>query len=485
MKRIIISLTLAVLAACAAFAQSPSSAPAPSPALSLENVAQPEVYAFLLMRRLAKAEAGTESYDIRQQIEQMRAIIHDRKRKVSGNWMSPDDFVQRRSSYQVQLKEAADLVRKFRPAKKGAKDPLACQKLRSAAASWHDTAIKAFLLGIAEYESDNFTNSVTHFQTARKLCPQIAAIHQGEAMALLEADRALDALSASIELLKLRPDSADALALAVRCQAATPGAEMKSAAYIAAKELISQYEPPKASTPSFGMNWLMPGRMWPGRAQSLPVPPVDRFVHRQAVAVPIAENMLLVDEALVKDAMDIFIRVDSKTVVPAMVKIVTSPRKDPKPPALAILVVKGYSFDPLKLQDLGDIAQPLVATVHSAGVFREMGADIREAAASIAKGTDGKAAVDAELRAGEGAAPIITKDGNLAGFMTGRVDMARDDGGPSAFVPSTDIAVLMKLAAAGSAVITPSRLKRTAATQPAKGTAFMATAISAELFTEK
>lgn len=482
----------------------------------LQKAGQPEPIIFMLMRNFASTRDPSVSMDLRQQIERWRMMAHDRKRQSGGNWIGPADFDRARSAFLAYLKEADELFVEARkpkpevtaaggtssrytpvplakPADKKDKDkndaPAAFAKLRQAAQTWVDPLMRVFLLGAAEYEAKDYYKAESLFRQCVDQAPRVAIFRQGHGLALMEINRPLDALAEFTQALRLEPNSREALRLVRAAMVKAPGSDARSPVYVAAEKLASQY--PEAggssssggslssSSPPTGITWLMPGKELHVKSDTLPTPPFDRLSFRQAVAVPVGTNLLMVDSAAVKDATDILVQIDAKTLVPAEIKRVTSTTRGKPLPPLSLLAVSGYSFTPLKADKSG--SGPGSAVAHGLGFYGEMGSEPRQFSVQ-ARQDGGETKVAPGLSAGEAAAPVVTGEGELIGFLAGRTNAAVDNGGPDQLIGVDQLEPLLKQAArpAGTFGGGYNRAKRVVATQPASGQTFVIHAIVGE-----
>jgi len=473
-----------------------ASAPAGNPPLAsigrlnVDVMDMPEMFIFTLMRCIAGMPSGSSASELRQQLEQYRAMAHDRKREVGGQWIAPDDFARRRKTYEQSLKDAADLLRNYRSAAKSA-DKIAAEKaaaekaaqakLHEAAVYWPDRLIRRILEGIELYQEGDFRGAQVLFEQARRNWPTVGAAYQGAALALLGADQPLDALADAVEFLKLCPDSREAYDLTVDAMNKTAGGDIRSGAFVEAKKLVSQYAAPSGfGTPRRQTAWLMPGTApWISRAGALPVPPYDRIVSLQCVGVPVGKQMLLVDIAI-QDAQQVFVRIDDKTLIPGRVRRISA--STAKLPPLTIVTVSGYEFTPIfdKSYKPDDGAE---AAVLGLGVYPQLGQAVRKATGRIASPAGGEMKISTGLLPGEAAGPVIAAGGELIGMLAGKIDPMADNGGPDRLIPLSQITALLDRAGgagSGGCSYGYSRMNRTVATQPARGAYFVVMATLTE-----
>ncbi len=461
-------------------------------AINIEALTEPESMAFLLMRRLGSTLPGSESVNLRQDIEKWRAAVHDKKRKIGVDWLSPKEFVARRTRYQELLTEASDLLRK----NKNAKGPALYAKLREAAATWQDPLLREFLIGIAELEGDNLTGAQMSLQNCARKCPQVPAFAQAKALVLLAQNKGLEAVTPASDFLRMRSDSLEAFMLLKRAIAKAPGASIKQPALLEAQDLLGQYEDTSnnlsGTTAARSFNWSMPlmgqkpsaaGKGWSHRDDALPLPTFDRLVFRQAVAVPISDTLLLVDNLEfdgkpLTDAADIFVRINDKTIAGAVVKPV--PGKPANLP-LAVISVPGYAFTPLE-QGQGPELSGKSVTLYSAPVIEEMGG--MQTRSSRVLASDSAITITPTLRTlpGEAAGPVISEDGRLVQFVAGKIDAMVDGGGADKAYAVSDLGAFFAMGKTKSTTPVASKLKRTGSAEAAAGRAFIVYVVSGERF---
>lgn len=468
-----------------------------APAVSLETArptgpdsyTRPESHVFLEMRQLATMQAGQASYEISQRIKAWQEKAHDNQRRVGPRWLSPKDCERQRDEFKEKLAKTSDLIAKIRRAGSTTSAGRAEQAklrrglsdyFRQAAAVWPDQLMAEFLEGLAYLETQNSALALQSFKQCAAIAPRVAAFRQGQAIALGLRDERLEALAAALEALQLQPDSKDALDLVNETMMSTPGKLMLEPGYVLAKSVVEQYEaPPKTSLVKTGINWMMPGRPWVSRESVLPTPPYDRLAFRQAVGIPIGPNSLLVDHAAMKDALEVFVALDGKTLVPCHPLPGGSgiTPKGKEPPPVDLIVVEDLTFTPLNTE-AGPAAgggKGVQVTGATVGLFEEMGSELRPLAGTLEAGAgEGQAKLSVRLAAGEVTSPVISKDGRLIGFLDGRTNAMADGGGPEKFVPVAVADTLIKRGARpGTSSGGYARVKRKAVAKPAPGQFFL------------
>ncbi|MGC9454076.1 MAG: hypothetical protein ACP5HU_04355 [Phycisphaerae bacterium] len=417
------------------------------------DATRPEPMLFVLMRRLQNTPAGTESYSLRRQIRQFQIMAHDRKRKVGGQWVDPDYFKRAREAFAETLDEANELdrsigrVRGDTPADEAERLRIrqqAATRYRSAARQWPDPLLQKFLMGVAELYAGNHSRAESFFDACIAELPQVAGFHQGRTLALQGARRYDEALRAAMDTLRLQPESPQALALVAGAMENIPGAETDRPPYTDAREMLEEYEDvdETVSRASREMRWLMPGlrRDWNVRSEtSMPELPYDRLYVRQAVAVPVAEQFVLVDAEVVEGAEEVFLQTADGRLFGCDAARISTFGQQSLPP-LRVLAVADASFTP------ADVAEAVVEdqdlTVRACDAFGQMSSDVREFRTRI-KGENDTLKPTVELLPGESGSPVLTDDGKLAAFLTGRTDPAEDNGGPGRVVPPDEIRELL------------------------------------------
>lgn len=441
--------------------------------IGLADARRPETVVFALMRSMEVTRVGTRSLEVRRQIRAWQSAVKDRKRKVDTDWIGPEDFVRRRDAYIEKLAEAEDLFKRASKIygsdredkiKRRRLEASAQVKLEKAAPLFPDPAIRYFLVGVAELRSENFRQARFAFTRAIEYAPRVAGLHQGLAIACLGDEKPIDALEAAMACLKLEPYEPEALELANQALQAVPGRYLENETFVAARDFLKGYKERfrvRGSTSS-KRSWLMPGRDLTERDDSLPTPEYTRLAFRQAVGVPIGECSLLVDQAAVKDHLDLYVKLSDGLLVPAKVlKVSTFSRGKADAPPLAIVQVDGVKFTtPVARmkrssysddeQEEGDPAfakgQSVVA--YGLGLFPDMGTKIFPIAGEVTQ-AEGSLAVDTNLAAGEAAGPVINHDGKLVGFLKGKIDPLVDGGGKDELWPVERLEYLIRRGSRG------------------------------------
>jgi len=476
-------------------------APTSTPAVSLDTgrkledaITRPEAMVFLAMQKLVLTPAMA-GFEARKNVETFQAKAHDGERKADGKWYSPKDIIRAKERYQEFIKDSRDAMNELRRAETGppsARDevPRRCREVslfyRKAAAVWPNDLLGEFLMGAAQIEGLNFIAAQHTFQKCIAAAPRVAAFHQGKAMALAGRNQPVAGLASAIDAIELQPDSPDALAFLKQSLDATPGNLMADPTCVLAKAILDRYETPGRTSSGYrrGTTWLLPGRSVTASEHSLPSLPMDRLEFRQAVGVPVGKHALLADSAALDGALEAFVVIDGKTIVPAQVVRTYTFGSSSKTALPVVLVnVRDVEFKPLPADGKEKPGKDQAVSFYGLSFFEQMGSKIRPVD-TIVRGADpnGAMALSVQLLPGEGAGPVISKSGALLGFLAGRTDPTVDGGGPDRFVPVQALATLIKRAqqSSGTGYSSYSRTKRQAAPKLATGQYFTVLVTAAE-----
>jgi len=463
-----------------------------TPKTGPDRYTRPEPHVFLAMRQLAGTPTGTTAHEFGEKIKTWRVKVHDRDRKVANLWISPRQAEQAREDFTARLKQTRDLLAKIRRAGSTTASGRALQakyrrslatRFREAAQVWPDLLLRDFLTGVSHLVGYNYSGATQVFERCIASAPRVAAFRQGKALALARKNQKIEALAAVLEVLHLKPDSRDAYDLVKREMEDTPGTLMTDPTFVLAKDIMDLYEDPASRTYTRGgTTWLMPGRSWTDRGLMLPTPPYDRLVFRQAVGVPVGKKALLVDQRALEGALEAYVAIGANAIVPAKIRKTSTwgTRKDPPP--LALVTVDDFDFTPLGADGTARISKGQMVTVYGLGVYEEMGSDVRKIPAFVeAVGSDGAPSLSRKLAPGEAVGPVVSKDGQLVGFLDGKTDPMADGGGPDRFLPVAKVAHLVKQANRTTGTYGGySRVKRKITPKPAKGRFFIVFITSAE-----
>lgn len=436
----------------------------PADAFDPACAVRPESHVFRLMRQLEAARPGPASERLEESIQQWRTRAHDRMRNCNGEWLRPEEVETLRTAFAETLAEAQDLAKRFegyagwderKIAKDRARWDEAMTKLREAAEKWPDPTIGEFLTGMADRRAEKWDSAAGLFQGCRDRVPCVAGFRQGLALALLELEQYDEALRELAGVLRLWPGSVRAINLVEAGMKKTPGTRMEEEAYLEAKGLVERYLDPKSTRrySSRGETWLMPGeRPWyTDKHELIPTPPYDRVVVRQGIGVPVAENLLMVDAAVVGRRQRALVRLGPGRIAAGRVRRQSIRSRDEATPKLAVIEVDGYEFQPVELLTTDKLPAGKGVVLYGLNHYLEMGGAAREERAAIeGVSADGALELDRSLLPGESAGPALTSEGKLAGFMAGRTDAAAEAGGPAVGIPISHVAELIAGAEEGS-----------------------------------
>lgn len=405
--------------------------------VDLTQVTMPEIYVWSFIRR-----------DRPDLADRYRKLAHDRQRKIGTRWMGPEDFIRRRQAYldatleaQKTFNEAEDLDIQHRDPATRARNirkqrslmETGTRQLARAAALWTDPTLRRFLLGAAELQADDYTAASVQFQTCAREIPQVAAFHQGLGMAQFGDAQYDDALASFVTMLKLQPDAAEAAALLQTALAATPGQYIDRPNYRAAKELVDAYQTRqnasrRSRSGKTDVDWLLPGDVRRVDSHGLPTPTVDRYIPMQAIGVPVGKGTLLVEAAIVRNAMTLHVELPNGDLIAAEL-----PRRiDTDVPAV-LIDVPLVEFTPLldaQAIDKGKNPKPpkpdIAVQVHGMNLMAEMGQSPRVFTTTVTRQavTDpdalGRLTLAQGLLAGEAAGPVFDDKGNFLGILEGK-----------------------------------------------------------------
>jgi len=471
----------------------------PAVPVSTARASMPETIVFNLLRH-RPGGPGSGGAELEDSIRYFRAFVHDRRRKVNGKWLTPADFTRRRRAYEKKLSSAAEDFRHV-PASSSTKKLTDAEtlemkryqaagraKLQKAAGMWPDPLLRKFLLAEAARVSGNSAKAKAYFLQCVKNAPQIAAFQQGWALALMERKQYTEALKACMNLLKLQPDSRDALDLLRKTLKESPGRDIRTGVYKQAADMLEQYDTGRTSRKSRkskkSIGWLLPGKRVAAKENSLPSPPMDRMVFRQCIAVPIAKNALLADSNVLDGASQIFIRIDKNTFVPIAIKKRRRTGKSKKDaPPLTVIEVVGYTFTPVTATKDAKLSTETSATAYGLNCLREMGGQVRTVPVKIESVTiKGEVNMTEALAlvAGEAAGPVFDRKGQLLGFLAGKTD-AMAEKTSNRLHTILDIEPLIKRAVKSSSRQTK-RNKRNIPPKAVKGNTFLVMVIVCERF---
>lgn len=430
----------------------PTAKPRPAVEWNPTKATLAEAMLFMAERR-AELLPEAMSHGVRQELEQWRQAAHDRKRKAGANWLTRDQQDHRRAEFDKRVRPAnekarraarayertdADRVRKRRLRTQARNELLAAARL------WPDEVIRNFLIATQELRYDSYAKAEEGFRRCVEAQPLVAAFHQGRGYALLGLKRHVEALEEFILCVKLRDDTYQTLKLLEDAMKEVPGSSIDEPAYAAARELLDRYEKPKYEYRSYGKGiaWLMPGGTWASRDDTLFTPAYDRLVARQALAVPVTEDgLLLADKNALAAAHLVYVEVGPNQFVRAETsrQVSRSSRTDRQGIPLATIAVRGVTFVPVDLEKPAPVKPDAALTIRAVNVYRQMGTEIRQGEARVASVEDGRPNLASALLPGEAVGAAFA-DGRFAGFLAARDDPEVAGCGQSTFIKPADLA---------------------------------------------
>lgn len=418
--------------------EEPTESFAPTATIVLDNAVMPETYVWTYMRRNQPDTA-----------DHYRRRVQDKQRKIGSQWYDPEDFVRRRKTYSDALLEGSRILEKAATLDIDARDTrtrtrnlrayrrlraTGTRKLHDAASHWADPLLRRFLLGVAELHAEDYRAAILQFQNCLREAPHLAAFYQGLGLAQLGEGQHLDALESLTTVLKLRPETPEAAQLLRTAVEAVPGQYINSKAFIEAKTLLEKF-PDEEEDGRRGrhdkIEWLLPSDVEGVSLHSLPVLEVDRYVMKQALAVPVGPQTLLTDVAALQGALRAYVELDADKVVPLAL-----PRRWDDAAAPAVLVNAPLAtFTPLvdadNIED-GNLPTPPEpgesVNVHGMNVLMEMGSEPRLFATTVKLELSpeadqvGQYALEAGLAPGEATAPVFDDQQKFVGLLAGKTD---------------------------------------------------------------
>ncbi|MBS3821367.1 MAG: hypothetical protein KGY81_06365, partial [Phycisphaerae bacterium] len=228
---------------------------------------------------------------------------------------------------------------------------------------------------------------------------------------------------------RLRPDAEEGVTMLREAIEATPGTYMNRSAFTFAKELADSLPTARRSRRNGDREipWLLPGDVQDVDAHALPVPEEDRYVFRQAIAVPVGPNTLLVDRQAVYGALTVHVDLGVGKLVQADVPRRWRQRREATDLPVMLLDVPAAAFTSRVDAEAIDDAPPPPPTnatgvqVHAINLLAEMGSVPRVFATEVQAG-QGAVTLLRGLAAGEATAPVFDAEGTWLGVQAGKTD---------------------------------------------------------------
>lgn len=417
----------------------------PSVRWDLAEATVPEPIVFMLARQ--RELAGESGDDLSGQLKQWRIAVHEQKRKHRDEWLARDDRRRRLADFRKRLKDADDKARQAKsiygdtPADQAKKKKLQTeveQDYYTAAGAWPDPLLSEFLTAVLDLRAGKSKQAEGRFRRCLENESLLAGLHQGRGLALAADKQALSALAEFVACAELWDDSYEPFRLIEETAKDVPGAQTNDPIYRKAQDLLDRYEKPKyASYAHGGISWLMPGRGWQSRDEGLFVPPYERFICRQAIAIPLTEDgVMVVDSAALTGALKIYVQVAPGRLVQATPyragSIVRSSTQKVELP-LALIRASGAAFTPVQTESPAEVKVDQRVSLRAANAYRVMGNEIRLAQAQVKQVGPEGIALDTGVLPGEGLSAVFDGD-KFVGLFTGRVDAEAADCGQSSFI---------------------------------------------------
>ncbi|MCL2701531.1 MAG: hypothetical protein FWE88_07540 [Phycisphaerae bacterium] len=452
------------------------------PALTVSQATVPETVVFIHMREmLASPEKAMK---LREELRKWRGFAHERRRNVDGEWVKPAEFARKRAVVAKFLAEAQEELKSpgKTDAEKNAAQAKANAKILQAAQTWQDPLTRTYLMGLANLRAGKPDRAYAQSKECVKSAPFIAAFQQVHGASQMK-DRPLDASAALASAVRLKADR-DGVSLLRQAIGKVPGTQINSAAFKQCQETLRAAEAVAGSAArpvAVDVTKLSPPL--PGKAAAstalgrlLPTPAFDRMTFRQASAVAVTPNMLLLDVALA-DAAELYVKLGTDLYAPARIRRVTLPAKA-TPLPLMLVTVDGYTFTPVACDKSVTFQDGQRVSGGGLGVLLEMGSAPRGIRGRLGVAAEGAVTFGGELLPGEAATALLTSEGQLAGMLLGRTDIAVEHGGPATFVPLADLLPLLDQARKSSAA--PS--SKAPPPKPVTGQTFVVIGVMTERF---
>ena len=409
------------------------------------KVTLPETMIFTLQRRMDGASDAAKG-KWSSQIQKYRALAHDKRRKFNGKWYDPKEFTLRRERYIATLDEAKQAFKKVKTESSKKKltqneeslnrrwKAAGYKKLRDAAGVWTDPLVRMFLLGIVAMEEGDYSQAEQLFKRCVLQNPEVAVFHQGLGEALRRHEKYNEALDSFLTLEALMPGSKDALQLLSTALRAAPGELRQTSAFLKATARLEEagYVAPKKRTKRSSQSsrattivWLFPNGRVSQREHTLPVPPMDRVVIRQGIAVPISKHKLLIDRRVVEEAAAVRIQIKPGEYITLEADDFKVRKDENSSRLFSLLEVDNIEFTPVTIAPDLPPADEAV-TAHAVDFLAEMGSKPRSGPLRLK--VEGEVVTPSfGTLAGEASAPVFDRKGALLGFLTGRTDWKSDD----------------------------------------------------------
>jgi hypothetical protein len=295
---------------------------------------------------------------------------------------------------------------------------------------------------VADLQAKDFTDAEAHFRHCCQAEPLVAAFHQGRGFALAGLKRPLPVLAEFVAAVGLRDDNYELLQTLETAMKDVPGAKTSQAVYLQAQAMLDRYEPPKSPYHSYGGTpWMMPGRQWQWRDDQAFTPPYDRVVTRQTIGVPIADNVLVVDEEAIRSADLLYVEIAPGQVVyaePLQRGVGYSTTARAAAPLTGIKVYDA-AFTPLEMEKLADPKKGQELSLKTVNCYRQMGTAIRSTISSVGEATEKTIELKSSLQPGESVGAAFAGE-DFVGFVSGRTDFEAEDFGKSSLFKAVDVA---------------------------------------------
>ena len=421
--------------------------------------ATPQERIFRLMRRRKDYQNPATGLATNEKvIENLRARAHDSEIMVGKKWMTPAQIKTKIKLFKQYIKEARKIA--SGRTKKGKKlsskiaKRKALAKLRQAADNFPDHTLQVFLKGVIALEARRYSTASALFMTCMKSDPAILVYRQGLIRTYIRQKQFIKAFELLSESMKMYPDSSMLALFTQQLLAKVPGDVLKKSAAKNARALLDEFKKRNKKFASSSRSkdlldpkssyWVFPGKGVNSKAKSIPLPPAYHYETCKALAVPTAENTLLIDARALIGAAWARVRIAPGVYAYAKIRKITERSLRPGKPALATITVPSCSFTPVQIATDAKLSTKSILKVTSLNLFPSMGAKSRVFSAKITSvSLSGSVNLEQGLAPGEPAAPVFMKNGKFLGFLAGKLNY-KTDSNPDTFYTTKNLAKLLK-----------------------------------------
>ncbi len=430
---------------------------------SLVDADRPEPHAFATMRRILLSAQPGGTGSMRQALETYRILAHDGAVRSGRDWLTRPERQRRRAAFTESLQKAEAKVAQADRIVVTDEDRTAADRkarlyaealaeLKIVANAWGDPLLRRYLLGQLALLENRSALAIRTFSDCIRQAPEVAGFYTARARAYQQSGQPLEALADYLAAFRRDPSQPLHYYDLQTAVERTPGAQTRSAVWQQAQQLVQNYTRPDSRDRASRHNvlWPMPGGAWSALPGALPLPAYNGLYVQRALAVPVGEEgTLLVDADAVADAEQLLVELPDGSLVPAWPVRLSSGYRDQAaelPLAAIRTPTARYRPPPLAAEALTRGAR---LTVWTRGLWPEL--DTPSPRQTPAEPSPDGTGLSVALLPGEPASPVLTDQGQLVGFLAGRLDIRQEAGGPDRFVPLAELdEYLRQVARSGS-----------------------------------